>query len=85
MNTYYIKKILIYPFILTIKFYKFFLSPILKTNCRHLPTCSDYGIESLTNYGLLKGSFLMFKRILRCHPFGTHGYDPVPKKIKKEF
>ena len=45
--------------------------------CRHIPTCSNYAIEAIETYGSLKGSFVAFKRILRCNPFGTSGYDPV--------
>jgi len=48
--------------------------------CRHIPTCSNYGIEAIKEYGSLKGSWLTFKRILRCNPWGTKGYDPVPKR-----
>lgn len=48
--------------------------------CRHIPTCSNYMIESLERYGTLKGSYLGIKRILRCNPFGSYGYDPVPIK-----
>ncbi len=48
--------------------------------CRHIPSCSNYMIESLERYGTLKGSYLGIKRILRCNPFGSYGYDPVPIK-----
>jgi len=51
--------------------------------CRHIPTCSNYGIEAIEHYGSLKGSFLTFKRILKCNPFGTSGFDPVIKEEKK--
>ena len=51
--------------------------------CRHIPTCSNYGIEAINKYGSLKGSFLTIKRILRCNPFGTKGYDPVPDNERK--
>jgi len=50
--------------------------------CRFIPTCSEYTKESIQKYGTLKGLKLGFKRILKCHPFGSHGYDPVP--IKEE-
>lgn len=49
-------------------------------NCRFYPTCSNYMIESLERYGIFKGLYLGIKRILKCHPFGKYGYDPVPKK-----
>lgn len=51
--------------------------------CRHIPTCSNYGIEAISEYGSIKGTFMTLKRILRCNPWGTKGYDPVPKKEKK--
>ena len=60
------------------------MSPILKTNCRYTPTCSDYAIESFKEYGLFKGIYYSLKRVLKCHPLGNYGYDPVPKKINKE-
>ena len=48
--------------------------------CRHIPTCSNYAIEAIDTHGVVKGSFLSIKRILKCNPLGTFGYDPVPKK-----
>ena len=69
-----------------IKIYKFLISPLLGPSCRYLPTCSDYSIEALKNYGFLKGLYLSLKRILSCHPIkflgGGEGFDPVNKKIK---
>jgi len=50
--------------------------------CRHIPTCSDYAIEAIETYGSFKGGKMAFKRILRCNPFGTSGYDPVIKEDK---
>ena len=66
------------------------LSPILGNKCRYLPTCSEYYIESLKVHGLIKGSYLGFKRIMSCHPFkilgGGSGLNFVPKKkIKEKF
>lgn len=52
-------------------------------SCRHIPTCSNYGIEAIETYGALKGSYLTIKRILRCNPFGTKGYDPVVERKTK--
>ena len=73
--------------ILVIKFYKYFISPYFISNCRYLPTCSEYFIDCLKFNGFLKGSFLGIKRILRCHPIkilgAKSGYDPVPN-LKKE-
>ncbi len=54
------------------------------SSCRHIPTCSNYAIDAINEYGSIKGSFLAIKRILRCQPFGTSGYDPVIKKENKE-
>lgn len=65
-----------------IKIYQMIPGP-WHNSCRHIPTCSNYGIEAISEYGCIKGSFLTIKRILRCNPWGTEGYDPVPKKEKK--
>ncbi len=72
------KKISIFPFIFIIKIYQKLISPILLPSCRFNPTCSQYSIQSLNKYGLLKGIWLSFKRISKCHPFGSSGHDPVP-------
>jgi hypothetical protein len=74
------KKILIYPFILLIKGYQNFISPLLPSSCRYTPTCSHYAVEALQTHGLLKGSWLAAKRIGSCNPWGGSGYDPVPPK-----
>lgn len=63
-----------------IRFYQYAISPMLGTNCRHTPTCSQYTLEAIQEWGVVKGTWLGIKRISRCHPWGTHGYDPVPKK-----
>ncbi|MBS1668922.1 MAG: membrane protein insertion efficiency factor YidD [Bacteroidetes bacterium] len=73
-----ILRILSLPFIGLIKLYQWVISPILGPKCRFTPTCSHYTIEALKKYGLFKGSWLAIKRISRCHPWGGHGYDPVP-------
>ena len=68
-----------------IKVYKMVISPYLAPSCRYLPTCSEYTIESLKTYGLIKGLFKATKRILSCHPFSKkNGFDPVVKDIKVE-
>lgn len=54
-----------------------FISPLLGSNCRHTPTCSQYMIEAISIYGVLKGMWMGLKRLRRCHPWGTHGQDPV--------
>ena len=79
----YLKFVLIYPIILIIKLYQVLLSPIIKTNCRFSPSCSEYAIIALKEHGLVKGFYLSILRILRCNPFGNHGYDPVPKKTSR--
>ena len=71
-------KIFVYPFILLIKFYQILISPLLPSTCRFSPTCSEYSKLSLLKHGLIKGLFLSFKRIIRCHPWGGKGLDPVP-------
>ena len=73
-------KIFIYPLIFIIKIYQIIISPLIGQNCRYLPTCSEYAIESLKLHGLLRGSLFAIKRILKCHPFGGHGFDPIPKR-----
>jgi len=74
--------------ILLIKFYKYFISPYFHSNCRYLPTCSEYFIESIKIHGSIKGSFLSTKRILKCHPIkflgGGNGLDPVIKLEKEK-
>lgn len=52
--------------------------------CRHIPTCSNYSIEAIEEYGALIGSYMSIKRIFRCNPWGTYGYDPVIKKEKNK-
>ncbi|MCQ2740865.1 MAG: membrane protein insertion efficiency factor YidD [Alphaproteobacteria bacterium] len=69
--------------ILLIRFYQKFLSPLFPNVCRYKPSCSEYFIEALQLHGVFKGSLLGVKRILRCHPWGGSGYDPVPPKSNK--
>jgi len=73
-------KILIYPFIFIIKIYQFIISPLIGQNCRYLPTCSEYAVESLKMHGLFRGSLIAIRRIFKCHPFGGHGFDPITKR-----
>ena len=72
--------------IVLIKGYKLIISHYLSPSCRYLPTCSEYSIEALKTYGLLKGTFISLKRILSCHPIkflgGGEGFDPVNKEMK---
>ena len=79
-----LNKIIIFPLLIIIKVYQLLISPILRGYCRFLPTCSEYAIESLKSHGLIKGIILTIKRIARCHPWGGHGYDPIPSKDLKK-
>ena len=84
---YVISNILIYIILSLIKFYNFFISPMLGIKCRFLPTCSEYCKESLEKHRLIRGSIYSLKRILRCHPIkilgGGEGLDLVPTKNYK--
>jgi uncharacterized protein len=71
-------RILSLPFIALIKLYQWIVSPILGPKCRFTPTCSQYAIEALKKHGVFKGLWLTVRRLSRCHPWGGHGYDPVP-------
>ena len=73
-----ISQLLTYPFILLVRFYQVAISPLKPPTCRFIPTCSTYALEALKKYGLLKGGRLALRRIMRCHPWGGSGYDPVP-------
>jgi putative membrane protein insertion efficiency factor len=75
-----IKRILIFPFLMLIRFYQVAISPYTPASCRYSPTCSHYSVEALKIHGLFKGGWLAVKRISKCHPWGGSGYDPVPEK-----
>ena len=75
-------KILTIILIKLIEGYRYFISPLLGNNCRYLPSCSEYSIEALKNFGLVKGLLLSLKSILSCHPWGRGGFDPISKIIK---
>lgn len=74
----WIRNILSWPLIILIKFYQYVISPNIGPKCRFTPTCSQYAIEVLKKYGIIKGGWLSLKRISKCHPWGSHGHDPVP-------
>ncbi|NLI87697.1 MAG: membrane protein insertion efficiency factor YidD [Bacteroidales bacterium] len=78
MNKNKIRDVLILLPLGLIKFYQLFISPHIPNSCRYTPTCSVYSVEALKKHGLFKGSWFSIKRILRCNPWGGHGYDPVP-------
>ncbi len=63
-----------------VKLYQIIVSPFLGSNCRHEPSCSHYMIQAIQEWGSLKGIYLRMKRMCKCHPWETHGYNPVPKK-----
>ena len=65
-------------FVLPIRFYRLFISPVLGPHCRFQPTCSSYAIEAIEKFGILKGVWMAIRRISRCHPWHEGGYDPVP-------
>ena len=66
--------ILLFP----VRFYRGYISPLTPPSCRFVPTCSEYTIQALQKHGPIKGLYLSIWRILRCHPWGGSGYDPVP-------
>ena len=67
-----------------IAIYQYIVSPLMPPTCRHLPTCSSYAKEAIEVHGIMKGIWLSIKRLARCRPGGTSGYDPVPRKQKNE-
>ena len=73
---------LTYILIKLIKGYKFLISPLLGNSCRYFPTCSEYSIEALNEFGLVKGIYLSLRRIISCHPWGKGGFDPIKKEMK---
>jgi putative membrane protein insertion efficiency factor len=72
-----INKFLVLIVTLIIRFYQKFISPLKGKTCRFYPTCSQYALEAFRKYGFLKGFYLTFRRIIKCHPFHPGGYDPI--------
>lgn len=77
-----INKFLVLIVTLIIRFYQKFISPLKGKTCRFYPTCSQYALEAFRKYGFLKGFYLTFRRIIKCHPFHPGGYDPI-KEIRR--
>jgi len=67
---------------LLIRLYQYTLGAVLPASCRFTPTCSNYALEALARHGFVRGLLLAARRILRCHPWGPFGYDPVPERTK---
>jgi uncharacterized protein len=74
----FIKTVFANFFIVLIKIYQIFISPYFPARCRYTPTCSHYGVEAIRKHGAVYGLWLTAKRVASCHPWGGHGYDPVP-------
>ena len=74
-----LEKIISLFFILTVNFYRILLSPLFGPNCRFYPSCSEYALLALKEYSIGKALWLISKRLLKCHPFGCSGYDPLPQ------
>ena len=73
-----VRKVCAWPALKLIRFYKVCISPYLGNHCRYTPTCSQYAYDAISKYGIFKGGWLALRRLLRCHPWGGSGYDPVP-------
>lgn len=78
-----ILKILGWILLIPVYIYKYAISPFTPASCRHVPTCSEYAVQAIKIHGPFKGFWLATHRISKCHPWGTHGYDPVPPKKEK--
>ena len=74
----WVRKLFVWLLLLPIYFYKVAISPLTPPSCRYTPSCSTYAMEAIRKHGPLKGLYLAVRRILRCHPWGGSGYDPVP-------
>ncbi len=79
-----LKKIIRFPFIVLIRLYQLVISPLKPATCRYTPTCSQYSLEAIREWGIFKGGWLAIKRISSCHPWGGSGYDPVPTKDEEK-
>lgn len=81
----YISRFFVFVLMIPLWIYRNLISPFTPSSCRHIPTCSAYAVEALKKRGPIVGLWLTIRRVSRCHPWGTHGYDPVPeKRVKKK-
>ncbi len=80
-----LKKMLKYFLLLLVSIYRYIISPLTPASCRHVPTCSQYMVEAVRKHGGGRGFRLSMNRLSRCHPWGTHGYDPVPRFVIKKY
>ena len=69
---------------LPVRFYRLVISPLIGSNCRFQPTCSEYALDALKTHGAFRGGWLAARRIAKCHPLGGSGYDPVPKNSRND-
>ena len=74
----WLRQLMLLPLLGLVKFYQMAISPYKMASCRFSPTCSQYALEALQKHGPVMGLFLALQRIIRCHPWGGSGYDPVP-------
>lgn len=72
-------------FLMPVFVYQKLISPLFPASCRYTPTCSTYAIQAIERHGIIQGSKLTLKRLARCQPWGSHGYDPVPKVLIKKY
>jgi putative membrane protein insertion efficiency factor len=80
----WLESILAFPFLILVWIYRNVVSPFTTSSCRYAPSCSEYMVDAIKEWGPFKGIWLGLKRISSCHPWGGHGFDPVPKKKKKQ-
>ena len=73
-----VHKILLFIILLPVRFYRMCISPLFPASCRYTPSCSEYAVQAIQKHGIFKGGWMAVKRILRCHPWGGAGFDPVP-------
>lgn len=81
----WLRRMSVWPLVLLVRVYQGTLSPVVGRQCRYVPTCSNYAIDALNEFGPIKGSWLAIRRVLRCHPFARGGYDPAPIRGRGRF